>query len=236
MKLGKQIPSLLFERTAEWKANIVAHQEKVSNFLLGKRELINTSHSCLICGSEIDFWGYSLMVKYFECKSCSNLQTELIPSSEALNWIYGPQDKSVSAQNNVYVDLKDSSLAKRIREISEPKIEFIHTRVDGSPGDLWIDLGSGTGDMLLLAQEKGYESLGIEVSESEIIIANKRKLKTHKEFLSSVTQVPRLNQAKVLSLFNILEHIPDPVAFVVNVIFTKCHVLSFRGQYIVDNA
>jgi len=76
-----------------------------------------------------------------------------------------------------------------------------------------LDVGCGTGDFLLFMREKGWKVVGLELSSEARRMTRRRRLNVHAltvgEFLS---QCPaEKGRFDVVSMFHVLEHLPDPV-------------------------
>jgi SAM-dependent methyltransferase len=212
IKTGKPISKVLLSRTLSWKKNI---QEK--NAIVCKEMLIPENHieinRCLLCGNETFPKLTIEAVPYGMCNSCNHLQASKRPVARFLSDLYGSNDDVTSTQNLAYVDISKQDLELRVDEIARPKVKFVSENISFSQSDLWIDIGSGTGDILISARDEGFEILGIEVSPTEISIAEERKVPTLEMFYDGTTEIPSISTAKVVSIFNVLEHTLDPYFF-----------------------
>ena len=85
------------------------------------------------------------------------------------------------------------------------------------PAGKWVDIGSGAGEVVFAATDAGWDASGIESDQDECDFANSKGLKVTHEYLSEETFTRFLQGAQVVSLFNVLEHIPDPRGFLSNI-------------------
>lgn len=212
IKTGKTLSKVLLSRTVSWKKNI---QEK--NAIACKKMLISQNHieinRCLLCGNETFPKVTIEGVPYGICNSCNHLQASRRPVARFLSDLYGSNDDVISTQNLAYVDISKKDLELRVDEIARPKVKFVSENISFSKSDLWIDIGSGTGDILISARDEGFDILGVEVSPTEIFIAAERNIPTLEMFYDGMTEIPSIAKAKVVSIFNVLEHTLDPYFF-----------------------
>ncbi len=77
-----------------------------------------------------------------------------------------------------------------------------------SPARL-LDLGCATGDFLVAAQKRGWSVTGLEVSPYAADQARQRGLAVLTGSLETVS--PALDQYEVVTLWEVIEHLPDPL-------------------------
>lgn len=73
-----------------------------------------------------------------------------------------------------------------------------------------LDVGCATGAFLALMQTHGWQVQGVEPSPAAATIARQRGLQIHNSGLEEAVLTP--NQFDVITLWDVLEHIPDPLA------------------------
>ena len=76
-----------------------------------------------------------------------------------------------------------------------------------------LDIGSGTGEFLQFMKGKGWKAAGLELSVDARALAQRRGLEVHgltAERLLAL-QPERRGSFQAVSLFHVLEHLPDPV-------------------------
>jgi hypothetical protein len=155
---------------------------------------------------------------YEICKSCGHIFSATPPKKDAVNNLYNSDSELKSIQSKIY--LNDDLFLKRVEAVARPKIEFmtdIMTEMHQSRNGKWIDIGSGGGEVLLAAANFGWEDLGIESDLEECNFSKSKGLKVINEYLSGDSFASLLQGAQVVSLFNVLEHIPDPKQFLRNI-------------------
>lgn len=93
---------------------------------------------------------------YFKCQRCALvfLQKRVPPETLVEYWELG-------VASGTYAD--PATYAYRLEDVARPKVEFVLEHWDSPPGR-WLDLGCGIGDALVVAKEKGWDIVGLEVS------------------------------------------------------------------------
>lgn len=104
--------------------------------------------------------------------------------------------------------LKEEAADVMARYIGSP-IELIQDHVES--GQSFLDLGCGAGDLLFFVRETcGAKVQGVELSEVLVPLALNRDIRVQQQDLMCV-QFPDESQDWI-SLFHVLEHLPDPSA------------------------
>lgn len=102
-------------------------------------------------------------------------------------------DSKSGVTNKIYQLVKRYMLNQKLNWISQFK----------STGKL-LDVGAGTGDFLLSAKKRGWEVSGVEPTRSARELALLKNLNLH----DSISKLEN-EQFDVISLWHVLEHIPD---------------------------
>jgi 2-polyprenyl-3-methyl-5-hydroxy-6-metoxy-1,4-benzoquinol methylase len=82
----------------------------------------------------------------------------------------------------------------------------------GSAASRVIDIGCGTGEFILFMKQKGWDATGLELSAEAVEIARKMGLDVHNESVEAF-QPKAEHRFDAVTMFHVLEHIPDPVGF-----------------------
>ncbi|QKK28050.1 class I SAM-dependent methyltransferase [Rhizobium indicum] len=104
----------------------------------------------------------------------------------------------------------DSIIDYRVDQVLTPKVEFAieHSR---SSKKTWLDIGCGVGEALSVAKSYGYDTLGLEPNVMEAEYAAKRfGVEVRQDYISKDTVSKYRGQYGVISMFSVLEHVPDP--------------------------
>lgn len=167
--------------------------------------------------------------EFMACSVCEHIFSTLNPSAKFLSDYYGQEE---SSQIMTYVSVGEELRELRRQEIAKPKAEFINDVVrefsnPKSAPSLWCDVGCGIGDLLVEAAALGYSTLGFETDQTQVTEASKRGVHVIREFLEPGSEnFSRIADSSVLSLINVLEHIPDP-ASTLELISSELKVGSF---------
>ncbi len=135
------------------------------------------------------------------CTTCGFLSTTPRPDQAHIGRYYISQayishvEKPVGLKDTIYHHIRRNAIRSKQALIAKYK-----------PKGRVLDIGCGTGDFLAYMQSKGYAVQGIEVS------ANARQIALSKgvEVLSDLNQVPQTPIWDVVTLWHVLEHVPDP--------------------------
>jgi 2-polyprenyl-3-methyl-5-hydroxy-6-metoxy-1,4-benzoquinol methylase len=192
-------------------SDIRGHLDKIGSIVeyLAKNEKSIAHSSCYICASKrrkplVEIHGF----EYVTCEICAHVYTTRRYTDEAIRRFY---------ETNAYwaevTYANKSTCYYRRDNVARPKVEFAERYCSESRGR-WLDVGSGIGDMVSVAQEKGWKATGLELSETSVAFAKEifnvdLLRQTMEEYLR---QHPDLvGSVDVVSLIGILEHVVDPM-------------------------
>ncbi|MBF0429097.1 MAG: class I SAM-dependent methyltransferase [Magnetococcales bacterium] len=165
--------------------------------------------SCYICNSKesekrVEIHG----VWYATCQNCGHLYTLHRYSEEALRRFY--------EDNNYYSEItyanKETCYYRR-EHVALPKVEYVE-RFTGLASGIWIDVGAGIGDLVSVAQERGWEAIGLELSDSSVNFAKEVfAVDLIRQPLDAylVENPKMLGCAKVVSIIGVMEHVVNPM-------------------------
>jgi len=123
------------------------------------------------------------------------------PSESALPNYY--KSEEYISHTNSSKSLFDK-LYQLVKSVSlRSKTKLLSSYMDRS--DSYLDVGAGTGSLIQTMKSKGYSSIGIEPSEEARSVANQNGLPLY----SSFNSIPEGSQFKIISLFHVLEHLPN---------------------------
>ena len=170
--------------------------------------------SCPVCaahphGEYFSSYGF----EYLRCLKCGHVFVKNQPADLADLYTNGSQ-----IQETIYIN--EELFDRRCELISGPKVEFILEAIcadyyDNSKSEgLWVDLGCGVGEILHEAGKRGYSAVGFDADPNEIRFAQSRGLSAYNILIDipdlSDEIVTYLKDAKIVSLFNLIEHVPNP--------------------------
>jgi trans-aconitate methyltransferase len=118
--------------------------------------------------------------------------------------------QGATEQSRVYVG--EELFQRRVEQIARPKASFCAEHVP--PGGIWFDLGCGTGELLSVVRELGWEPRGCEADAAHVSFARARGLDI---IAGYVDELPAELHAgvRVLSALNLLEHLPAPKSWLI---------------------
>ena len=144
-----------------------------------------------------------------ECRNCGLLYINPRPSEEEIKKFY-PETYSWKETLE-----KDSFLTKWVRRLEKgyryhllrDEVSKVAKVTRRSLGKV-LDIGCGTGDRLDVFRSKGFETYGIEISDSASYAKDYLKLNVMKGDLFSASFPDRFFD--IVTLYNVLEHTHDP--------------------------
>lgn len=202
-KKGKSTNWKKLKRTAEWRQTIAdVNKEKVKSMAVFQPEF----SLCPICaGKQFHFFVEIYSCKYSQCESCGHIFMQPSFDVVAIKKLYSGEGGSV--QTLTYLD--DELFSKRVEQITAPKVEYCNSIIGVGRG-LWVDIGCGTGELLIAAQKTGWTVKGFEADVVEVDFARRRGIEVIQEYIME-GNVHELKDAKVVSLLSILEHVNNPL-------------------------
>jgi SAM-dependent methyltransferase len=108
------------------------------------------------------------------------------------------------------LDVTHPTFQKFLGRVADRRIAMIE-KATGLPGGSLLDVGSGTGEVLQAAQERGWFPQGVEPERTAAEMARERGLDVVTELLEEAG-LPE-SHYDVVSAFHVLEHMPDSRGF-----------------------
>ncbi|WP_170065895.1 class I SAM-dependent methyltransferase [Novosphingobium guangzhouense] len=160
---------------------------------------------CNMCGSAgtkplFRVKGFDLV----QCVRCDLAYVSNPPDPEGLRKLYSAGESDYHSE----LHDPDSAASRRMAAIAARHLTF--TRRFVTEGRL-VDVGCSSGEFLLLAQKAGFDCSGIEFSEESAIEARRRTGLTVERGTLHDTTI-EAGSCDVLTLFDVIEHVPDPLA------------------------
>ena len=141
------------------------------------------------------------------CSSCGFLRTTPRPSSESIGRYYdSPAYKSHNEAGQGLFDMLYHFLRGYA---ARKKVQFLHHQVpQKSKIRVLLDVGCGIGVFLEEAKKQNWNVFGVEISENARKQAEKR---INQPVFEKLEDLPNDQKFDGISLFHVLEHLPDPV-------------------------
>ena len=161
--------------------------------------------ACTACGSEesetFDLDGDNRLKKCRSCGTVSALRYADPADVYTDGYMFG--------QTQFGVDVRHPEFQQYLLRVAHRRMELIE-RVSGGPGSI-LDVGSGTGEVLMAARERGWEVQGVEPERTGAQMAIDRGLPVAVAMLEE-SGVPERSW-DVVSAFHVVEHVPDVRGF-----------------------
>lgn len=140
-----------------------------------------------------------------ECKTCGFKHVSPLPSAEVLKAFY--EDEFYQAEKPEYLDEAGEDYEWKAVEFG---LRFtVASKLLKNKGQRVLDIGSGPGDFLAVAKEKGWDGKGIEPSNFAAEHARERGLDVDTGFFDASTADQR-GEFDFIHMSEVLEHVPNP--------------------------
>lgn len=167
--------------------------------------------ACPCCAAPLDGGPDEVTVGgmgYARCGGCGHLAVRVQPEPAAL----AERFREDGELSGVYTD--PAALEVRMREIVRPKLDWVRDAADrfGRGAATLVDLGAGAGHMVAGAVAAGIDALGVEISAASCRFA-RDVLGVELVAGDVLATPPPAVPADVVTLWGVLEYVPDPPAF-----------------------
>lgn len=130
--------------------------------------------ACWVCGADNARPAASIHgIEFVQCQECTHVyQSHIIPYETLRDYFADDTD--------INVHVADGQFEYRVNEVGVPKVRAILDRiaelgVDISTGR-WLDCGCGSGDIMYIAKQAGWDTAGYDIGKAGIQIANRAGL------------------------------------------------------------
>lgn len=211
VRRGKKIDWKSLNRTVQWRTDV---GKKKKESALRSALFVKNLAPCPICGGGahrqfVEIYGY----RYSECASCGHIFMNPLLDSDAIAKLYKGGEKG-SVQKLIYM-AGEKLFKDRIKQIAVPKVSYCNSLIKGR--GLWVDIGCGSGELLVAARKSGWTVKGFEPDVDEADFAERHGLGVVRGYITAENS-RELKDAKIISLINVLEHIGDPVSLLKNAV------------------
>jgi len=179
--------------------------------------------NCPVCETGCSNFFQKSCYTIYICLQCEHGFVHPVPSEMELSSVYGStyfsnQGTGEFGYTNYDEDKKPmESVFKRYLEALESK----------TPGRLIFDVGAATGFFLDRAKERGWKTVGSEISQFGYDTAIERG---HDMWLGSLLRRPDGDQFDAITMWDVLEHVDDPRAYL-----RKVYSMLKPGGYLIIN-
>lgn len=163
--------------------------------------------TCPACGSG-DCLRFDLGAEHHlkKCQACETVSALEYADPEEIytdGYFFG------DSRWGVGFDVREPVFQQYLARVAERRLDLIET-VAGGPGR-FLDVGSGTGEVLLAAKDRGWEVQGVEPERTGAQVALDRGLPVAVALLEE-SGLPERSW-DVVAAFHVLEHMPDSSSF-----------------------
>lgn len=198
---SKDINFLKLNRTFEWKKQAALLQKKAAD---QKLTIESEIKRCTICSSDhVTLFCTVYDYPYFECASCGHVFLGYQISDESIIEMYQNHADTIYLDNDLF--------EIRVNDIAIPKLNFIKNYTSDEPK--LLDIGAGVGEIVAAADRIGWQALGLDADPVEVGFAQKRGINVKETFVTNDNIRGIAKDFNVVTFFNVVEHIKDPLGF-----------------------
>jgi 2-polyprenyl-3-methyl-5-hydroxy-6-metoxy-1,4-benzoquinol methylase len=162
---------------------------------------IDQDYAARMSGEELE----DVDIDVAQCLVCGHQFVAPVPSEDFLVAFYASYMSA--AKSGFYEQRYSRTIPDSFRNYYGKWLDKVISFRQGNPGDL-LDIGSGLGMFLRLAQEKGFHVVGIETNaEAAKYLAREYQIEVSNSLLENYS---RTKQFDVVSMWDLLEHLADP--------------------------
>ena len=132
---------------------------------------------CWVCGSKDAVPVASIHgIDFVQCRNCTHVfQSHVIPYETLRDYFADDTD--------INVHVADGQFEYRINELTGPKVQAIFDRITELGVDVtsgrWLDCGCGSGDMLYVAKQAGWDAVGFDIGKAGVKIAEQAGMRAY---------------------------------------------------------
>jgi SAM-dependent methyltransferase len=146
--------------------------------------------------------GLPFVINWSKCKDCGHVFTNGYLEGEALDFLLerGQHDQFPRIDENSRLI---ASLL--IDKVAAPHESFSH------PASSWLDVGFGSGALVMTAAEYGYTAIGLDLRQQNVDALLKLGYEAFAQTIEEYAGETHLSEAyNVISMLEVLEHMPFP--------------------------
>lgn len=136
-------------------------------------------------------------ITWKQCKACTHIFTDGYFTNEAARIVFSKTHENQQVGHDM----------ERQRYVSAHMVEkVLPFQQDG----YWLDIGFGNGALLFTAHEYGFRPVGVDLREKNVAALKQFGIEAH---AIDVAALPHDGRYSVISLADVLEHVPYPKMF-----------------------
>lgn len=181
------------------------------NFL----DRISILRNCPFCGSHYKNSVENYFTRGMHIVTCNDCQFTY--SREVIKQSYEEQRYLLSVASEAHIALKNNAVyqaleSKKTKYVIDVLSKYITLN---KVAIRMLDVGSALGSLLLAAHERGWFAEGVEANPSMVRICQEKQLCVKQGFFPDVL-MNDTNQYDVITLLDVLEHVENPINFIVS--------------------
>jgi len=173
---------------------------------------MNKEESCYICDSSVEI-KYNLLqnetekFKIVKCKKCGLLRLSPLPDKLTIEQIYTKNSSQKNLEFEVFSS-KYLTILKRFL-IIEPLLKRLKNKYIRDEQTRLLDIGCSTGWITSVSRDLGFDVIGLEVNPYLAQFGRENyNLKIIESYVEEFSSDEKFNS---VSMFHVLEHLPDPL-------------------------
>lgn len=189
---------------------------------------------CIVCGNQkLKLVKHSVRdyddVDVYQCQCCGHRFLHPLPDENRLQAYYDQDTQTKAVYNSKSINLR--KIMANSRYDTARRVELLHKETSNNKQPLVLEIGCGYGFFIRETERLGYNIEGIEISASRRRIA-RRLCNSDIYHYNLVNEIPdeMIGKYDVIVMFQVLEHIPEPVLFLKNV----GRLLKKTGKLIIE--
>jgi 2-polyprenyl-3-methyl-5-hydroxy-6-metoxy-1,4-benzoquinol methylase len=139
-----------------------------------------------------------------ECLFCTLVYVNPRLSQEAYESTYNSEN-----YGHIIDKLSIESHSYRKERFGKERIELIESYLSKDASKRVLDIGSASGFFLEAANDAGWDSIGLELTQSAVEFSKSRGIDVRQTTLDKSSFTP--GSFSAITMFDVLEHIPDPL-------------------------
>jgi SAM-dependent methyltransferase len=164
----------------------------------------SAAEACVACGGPGRPWLEKRGFRLLECEACGLGYLSPAPLPEELAALYSSEYFQGGSEHGYPSYLRDRELARRNFDQRLDWIEGLR-----APGRL-LEVGAAYGFFLAAARRRGWDAMGVEIAPE--CAAEAERLCGARVVAGEFLQVPLSGPFDVVCMFDVIEHLPDPLA------------------------
>ncbi|MBU1131461.1 class I SAM-dependent methyltransferase [Patescibacteria group bacterium] len=167
--------------------------------------------NCMLCESP----DYTVLFTkngfdFVRCNKCGHIYVNPQLSEESITAHYNDNSKTTKLCQNYLSSKKSMELRSKLYK------DFFSKLKEGIPGGNILDIGCSMGQFLKMGKDLGYEVLGLELNEEAAQRAKKKfGVPVERKLLEECSFDD--NSFDIISMFGVIEHLPNPVEVIKDV-------------------